>query len=65
MNVPETNKEELIRFIYISNHNKSDGHDDIGNFMAKRIAKEISLPLTLIFNTSNYTGIVPDELKID
>ena len=57
-------EEEVIKIIYKFNQNKSTGHDDIGNFIVKRIAKEISLPLTMIFNTSISTGIVPDELKI-
>ena len=57
-------EEEVIKIIYKFNQNKSAGHDDIGNFIVKRIAKEISVPLTLIFNTSISTGIVPDELKI-
>ena len=57
-------EEEVIKIIYKFNQNKSAGHDGIGNFIVKRIAKEISVPLTLIFNTSISTGIVPDELKI-
>ena len=57
-------KEQVIKSIYKFNRNKSAGHDDIGNFIVKRIAKEISVPLTLMFNTSISTGIVPDELEI-
>ena len=57
-------EEEVIKIIYKFNQNKSACHGDIGNFIVKRIAKEISVPLTLIFNTSISTGIVPDELKI-
>ena len=57
-------EEEIVRIIYKFNQNKSVGHDDIGNFIVKRITKEISVPLTLIFNTSISTGTVPDELKM-
>ena len=57
-------EEEIIKNISKFNQNKSAGHDDIGNFIVKRIAKEISVPLTLIFNTSISTGIAPVELKI-
>ena len=57
-------EEEIIKIIYKFNQNKSAGNDGIGNFIVKRIAKEISVPLTQIFNTSISTGIVPDELKI-
>ena len=44
--------------------NKSAGHDDIGNYIVKKVAKEICHPLTIIFNLSLSTGIVPDHLKI-
>ena len=64
-------EEEIIKIMFKriqskiqSKKKKSAGHDDIGNFIVKRIAKEISVPLTLIFTTSITTGIVPDELKI-
>ena len=59
-----TVEEEIIKIIYKFNQNKSAGHDDIGNFIVKRIAKEIPVPLTLIFNTSISSDIVPGELKI-
>ena len=32
-------EEEIIKIIYKFNQNKSAGHDDIGNFIVKRIAK--------------------------
>ena len=54
-------EEEIIKIKYKFNQNKSADHDDIGNFIVKRIAKEISVPLTQSFNTSISTGIVPDE----
>ena len=35
-----------------------------GNFIIKRVSKEIVKPLTRIFNLSISTGIVPEKLKI-
>ncbi len=57
-------KEEVVKIIDSFNQNKSAGHDNIGNFIVKRIANEISVPLTKIFNMSIRTGIFPDELKV-
>ena len=56
--------EEIIKIIHKFNQNKSAGHDNIGNYIVKRIAKEISIPLTIICNLSLREGVVPDELKI-
>jgi len=56
--------EEIVKIIHKFNQNKSAGHDNIGNFIVKRIANEVSTPLTIIFNMSICTGRVPDELKI-
>ena len=44
--------------------NASSGYDDVNTKIIKKTAKEISKPLTLIFNLSFSTGIVPDNLKI-
>ena len=44
--------------------NTSSGFDDVNTKIIKKIAKEISKPLTHIFNLSFSTGIVPDKLKI-
>ena len=44
--------------------NKSAGHDGIGNSIIKRVANEISIPLSIIFNISLLTGMVPDKLKV-
>ena len=57
-------EEEIMKIIYKFNQNKSAGQVDIRNCKVKRIAIEILVPLTPIFNTSISTGIVPDELKI-
>ena len=44
--------------------NTSSGFDDVNTKIIKTITKEISKPLTHIFNLSFSTGIVPDKLKI-
>ena len=54
---------EIIQIISKFKQNKSAGHDDIGNLIVKRVANEIALPLTIIFNESFSTGIVPEDLK--
>jgi hypothetical protein len=41
-----------------------DRYDGISSNIAKLIAKEISKPLTHIFNLSFSTGIIPDNLKV-
>ena len=56
-------EDEIIKIIAKFDQNKSHGHDGIGNFVLKRIAKEIVKPLTTIFNTS-ISSEVPDSLKI-
>ena len=56
--------EEIKKIICKFDQNKSAGHDDIGNYIIKRVANEISEPLTSIFNLSISTGEVPRNLKI-
>ena len=55
---------EIMKIISKFDQNKSAGHDDIGNFIVKKVANEICHPLALIFNLSLLTGNVPDQLKI-
>ena len=43
---------KIIQIITKFKQNKSAGHDDVGNLLIKRVAKEITLPLTIIFNES-------------
>ena len=45
--------------------NKSSGYDGINAKIIKIIAKEISKPLTHIFNLSFSYGIIPDNLKVE
>jgi sarcosine oxidase/L-pipecolate oxidase len=45
--------------------NKSSGYDSINAKIIKIIAKEISKPLTHIFNLSFSYGIIPDNLKVE
>ena len=56
--------EEVVKIIAKFNQNKSPGHDDIGNTIVKKVATEISKPLSTIFNCSLKTGVVPEQLKI-
>ena len=41
---------KVIKIIEKFKQNKSAGHDNIGNFILKRVSKEIAKHLTLIFN---------------
>ena len=54
---------DITKMIEKFNQNKSAGNDDIGNYIIKRVAKEIVKPLTLIFNLSMSTRVVPNKLK--
>ena len=49
---------DITKIIEKFNPNKSAGDDNIGNFIIKRVAKEIVKPLTQIFNLSISTGSV-------
>ena len=59
-----TNEDEVLKIINRLGGRKSAGHDDIKSDVIKQVAKEIASPLSMIFNTSLSTGIVPDDLKI-
>jgi hypothetical protein len=60
---PVTENELEVELINIKS-NKSCGYDGISSNIAKLIAKEISKPLTHIFNLTFSTGIIPDNLKV-
>ena len=55
--------DEIVKIITKFDQTKSPGHDNIGNNIIKRIAKEISKPLAIIFNLSITTGKFPNQLK--
>ena len=55
---------DILKIVSKFNANKSAGHDNIGNFIIKKVQSEIVKPLTSILNLSLSTGIVPDKLKI-
>jgi len=55
---------EIIKIINTFDQYKSAGHDEIGNLIVKRVANEIALPLTMIFNLSFTSGTVPNNLKV-
>ena len=57
-------EQDVIKIIDKFNPNKSAGHDNIGNFVIKKVGSEIVKPLTRIFNLSLSTGVVPDKLKV-
>ena len=57
-------EQDIIKIIDKFNPNKSAGHDNIGNFVIKKVGSEIVKPLTRIFSLSLSTGVVPDKLKV-
>ena len=57
-------EQDIIKIIDKFNPNKRAGHDNIGNFVIKKVGSEIVKPLTRIFNLSLSTGVVPDKLKV-
>ena len=57
-------EEEVIKVITNLDTKKSAGHDGISILIIKKLADELSIPLTCIFNMSLRSSIVPDQLKI-
>ena len=57
-------EHDIIKIIDKFNPTKSAGHDNIGNFVIKKVGSEIVKPLTHIFNLSLSTGVVPNKLKV-
>ena len=55
---------DIAKIIDKFDPNKSAGHDNIGNFIIKKVKSEIIKPLTQIFNLSLSSGIVPEKLKV-
>ena len=55
---------DIAKIIDKFNPNKSAGHDNIGNFIIKKVKSEIIKPLTQISNLSLSSGIVPEKLKV-
>ena len=55
---------ELEKEIQNMNSNKCSGYDCINTKVIQLSAKEISMPLTHIFNLTFLTGVIPDDLKI-
>ena len=54
---------EVETLIKLLNPNKATGPDNVSNKMLKAVAKEISLPLSLLFNRSFTEGVFADSLK--
>ena len=61
--VPIT-ENELENEIRNMDLKKSPGYDNISNKIVKSAAKEISKPLTHIFNSTFQTGVIPEKLKL-
>ena len=57
-------EDEVLEVIKNLDVKKSTGHDCFSILIIKKLAAELSVPLTLIFNMSIKDGTVPDELKI-
>ena len=55
--------EEIVKIIGKFNPNKSPGHDNITNMVIKKVPLEICKPLSMIFNCSFKTGVVPETAK--
>ena len=59
-----TTKYEVTDIVTSLNNKQSAGHDDISNFILKRIISSIADPLTHIFNRSILSGTFPKQMKI-
>ena len=57
-------EDEVVKIIKTLDARKSAGHDNIPILIIKKLANELSIPLTYIFNLSLSSGIVPEQLKI-
>ena len=57
-------ESDIMKIIDKFKQNKSAGHDDIGNFIIKKVGRDIIKPITSIFNLSLSTGVVPHKLKV-
>ena len=59
-----TDQNELWNIVNTLKNTSSTGSDGISSSIIKATFHEIVNPLTLIFNVSLSTGVVPDILKI-
>ena len=57
-------ENELENEIKSKDSSKSPGYDNISNKILKLTAKEISKPLTHIFNLTFHNGVIPEKLKL-
>jgi hypothetical protein len=60
----EITPADVIKTISSLTSKPSSGHDNITSTLIKKIARPLSLPLSLIINQSLKTGIFPDRLKL-
>jgi hypothetical protein len=57
-------ENELENEIRSMDSSKSPGYNNISNKILKLTAKEISKPLTHIFNLTFQNGVIPEKLKL-
>ena len=58
---PITEIENLIRSLP---NKTSSGHDEITNILLKKLASNISIPLSVVFNKSLKEGSFPNTMKL-
>ena len=59
-----TNKIEIENLIRSLPNKTSSGHDEITNTLLKKLAPNISIPLSMILNKSLKEGAFPDTMKL-
>ncbi len=59
-----TSSSEIVKLTLKIKSKPSSGHDGISNILLKSIIKEISTPLSHVFNKSLETGVFPDSMKL-
>ena len=59
-----TDEEEILKIVKRLKPSRSSGHDEISVYILKKIIKQITTPLSYIFNLSLSSGICPNSLKI-
>ena len=62
--IKETTPGEITKIIQQLPNKTSSGHNGISNVLLKQLSEALSFPLSLIFNTSIYTGKFPELMKL-
>jgi hypothetical protein len=58
---PQFEDADVHEQLSILNFNKATGVDQVHPFVLKACSKSLSQPLSIIFKTSYYSGVIPDE----